>query len=324
MKLNKNTLLPPIFNILFLLIALTSYSQRYKSIQFQALQIDSITYTTHHGKELKLDLIQPKNDTLKTPRPLIIFMHGGSFQIGIRNKADVLTYCKEWAKRGYIVATISYRLTLKGKSFHCDLSKEDKIKTFQEAVYDLHRATQFLLDRKDLYNIDPNLVILSGNSAGAEAVLQGAFFRPEHLLKTVLPDTFHYAGVISHAGAMTDTLLITKNNMIPLAVIHGTCDQWVPFGSNYHHFCPPETLGALMLHGALSIKNRMENLDGSFYFHALCGADHSANKTSLIYQLNDAVDFIYQSVILKQKVQRVFVDKSFRKDCKFGNYDFCE
>lgn len=314
-------------NILFLLFCVLAYffstAQRYKTTQFQSLQIDSMTYATMDGKELKLDLIQPKNDSLKTARPLLIFMHGGSFKAGIRNKEDVLNYCKAWAKRGYVVATISYRLTLKGKSFHCDLPKEEKIKTFQNAVLDLHHATRYLLDRKEELNIDPNLVILSGNSAGAEAVLQGAFFRKDQLLEAVLPNNFSYAAAISHAGAMTDTALINKNTLIPLAVLHGTCDQWVPYASGYHHYCAENTPGALLLHGALSIKSRVENLDGSYFLYSECGGNHEVNKTSLISQLNNVVDFIYESVISKQKVQRELVDKSLQKNCRFGNYEFC-
>lgn len=282
-----------------------------------------MVYATVQGKTLKLDLIQPKNDSIKTPRPLLIFMHGGSFMAGIRNKEDILQYCESWAQRGYVVATITYRLTLKGKSFHCDLSQEEKIQTFQHAVLDLHHATQFLLERKTEFNIDPDLVILSGNSAGAEAVLQGAFFRKDQLIEDILPKNFNYAATISHAGAMTDTSLIDKKNMIPLALLHGTCDQWVPYASDYHHYCAENTPGALLLHGALSIKKRMENLEGSYFLYSECGADHSVNKTSLVGQLDNVVDFIFESVINKKKVQRELVDKSLQKNCRFGNYDFC-
>lgn len=308
---------------IWLALASASLAQRYKTAQFNNLQIDSMVYATVKGKALKLDLIQPKNDTCKTLRPLLIFMHGGSFQNGIRNKTDVLNYCKAWAKRGYVVATISYRLTLKGKSFHCDLPTEEKIKTFQNAVLDLHHATQFLLERKKEFNIDSSLVIVSGNSAGAEAILQGAFFRKDQLLEEILPANFSYAAAISHAGAMTDTSLINENSLIPLALLHGTCDQWVPFATDHHHYCPENTPGALVLHGALSIKKRIENLDGSYFFYSECGADHSVNKTSLVSQLNNVVDFVFESVIKKQKVQRELVEKSLQKNCRFGNYDFC-
>ncbi len=282
-----------------------------------------MVYATVQGEELKLDLIQPLDDAIKTPRPLLIFMHGGSFQNGIRNREDILQYCKEWAKRGYVVATISYRLTLNGKSFHCDLPVDDKINTFKNAVLDLHHATQFLLERKKEFNIDPSLIIVSGNSAGAEAILQGVFFRKDQLIEDLLPKNFSYAAAISHAGAMTDTNLINTKTIIPLALLHGTCDQWVPYATAYHHYCEESTPGALLLHGALSIKKRMDNLDGSFFLYSECGADHGVNKTSLISQLDNVVDFIFESVINKRKVQRELVDKALQKKCRFGNYNFC-
>ena len=316
----KKTIL---FSLLTLCIALSSFSQRYKTPVFKKLKIDSLTYTTHNNVDLKLDLIQPLNDSIKTPRPLIIFMHGGSFMNGSRNKEDVLNFCKEWAYRGYVVATISYRLTLKGKSFHCDLPNESKIQTFKEAVYDLHRATDFLISRKELFNIDDKTVILAGNSAGGEAVLHGAFFKDNQLIKRVLPHSFKYAGVISYAGAIIDTNLITAKNLMPMALLHGTCDQWVPYASNYHHFCEQNTPGALMLHGSKSIMNRVNNLDGTYYMHTLCGEDHSVNKTALINQLNSTVDFVFETIIKKKKVQRHYIEKTNNIPCKFGEYHYC-
>ena len=299
--------------------------QRYKTIQFDSLDIDSMTYRTlNSGRKLKLDLIQPTNDSIKEARPLIIFMHGGGFQQGIRNKEDVLQFCKEWAKRGYVVATITYRLTLKGKSFHCDLPKKEKINTFKEAALDLHRATNFLLERHKEFNFNKKYVVLAGNSAGAEAILYGAFFKEEQLIEPILPTNFSYAGVLSYAGAISDTSVITKRNAIPIGLFHGTCDQWVPFGTDTHHFCPEETPGALLLHGSYSIMKRLKTLKRPYYLHSVCGADHGINKQSLIYQLEDAVDFIYESVIRRQFVQRHYIDKSNERKCKFGRYDFCK
>lgn len=317
----KKTIL---FSILTSCIVLSAFAQRYQTPIFKNLQIDSLTYSTHHNMELKLDLIQPLNDSTLSPRPLIIFMHGGSFMEGIRNKEDVLNFCKEWAYKGYVVATISYRLTLKGKSFHCDFPNESKIETFKNAAYDLHLATDFLISRKELFNIDDKTVILAGNSAGAEAVLHGAFFKDNQLIKKVLPNHFRYAGIISYAGAIIDTSLITAQNHMPIALLHGTCDQWVPYASNYHHFCEQNTPGALMLHGSKSIMDRMKHLNGTYYLHTLCGQDHSVNKTALIYQLQNTVDFVYETIIQKKKIQRHFIEKTNNTPCKFGEYHYCK
>ena len=72
------------------------------SIQFGSnLNVDGTTAT------LLLDLYQPTGDTLKL-RPLVICMHGGSLAVGSRG--DMGTFCTDFAKRGYVSATIEYRL----------------------------------------------------------------------------------------------------------------------------------------------------------------------------------------------------------------------
>lgn len=313
-------------NIVVLVLVITSFSciaQRYLEYTFPDLKIDSMIYAKLDSGNMYLDLIQPANDKITTPRPLIIFVHGGSFKAGYRNKEDVYNYCKQWAHHGYAVATITYRLTLKGKSFHCDQLNKVKINTFKEASLDIHKATKFLIDNSSKFNIDTNNIILSGNSAGGEAILHAAYFSNHQLIEQVLSNSFNYAGLLSYAGAIIDTNLINQKNVLPTGLFHGTCDQWVPYATDYHHYCPENTPGALLLHGSKSIKERMENLNASYYFHSICGMDHIINKTALIYQFNSAAEFIYQTVLLDKEVQRFEVDKSQNKNCKYGNHIEC-
>ena len=59
-----------------------------------------------------MDLYLPNCDdpTHTSRRPLIVFIHGGAFVAGDKNEANLQTMCKEFAKRGYVTATIDYRL----------------------------------------------------------------------------------------------------------------------------------------------------------------------------------------------------------------------
>ena len=43
-------------------------------------------------------------------RPLIILAHGGSFIAGVRANPSMVSLGEAFAKRGYVVASISYRL----------------------------------------------------------------------------------------------------------------------------------------------------------------------------------------------------------------------
>jgi carboxylesterase type B len=58
---------------------------------------------------LTLDVYEPANDTM-TERPLIVWVHGGSFVGGTKNDPDVTSLCEHFAKRGYVCASINYRL----------------------------------------------------------------------------------------------------------------------------------------------------------------------------------------------------------------------
>src|SRR5680860_1326103 len=69
-------------------------------------EIKNIEYKTIDGKSLQLDIYKPKN--LAGPAPLLVFIHGGGWKGGKRS--DYLIYLVDFAKRGYITATVSYRL----------------------------------------------------------------------------------------------------------------------------------------------------------------------------------------------------------------------
>src|ERR1041385_6518935 len=68
-------------------------------------------YNPFHNsiEALKMDIYYPDMslDTM-TKRPLIVSMHGGGFSVGSRTVNA--GFCEEFALRGYVSATIDYRL----------------------------------------------------------------------------------------------------------------------------------------------------------------------------------------------------------------------
>jgi acetyl esterase/lipase len=81
---------------------------------------------------LKLDFYS-LNRSFSENRPLIILVHGGGFSSGKRDGADEAEFSRKMARKGYAVASISYRLTRKGESFGCDCPAQTKIGTFVKA-----------------------------------------------------------------------------------------------------------------------------------------------------------------------------------------------
>ena len=70
--------------------------------------MDSVIYSDTFG--LKVDIYQPTGDTFSA-RPLILLAHEGTFVSGNRESdMTVDSLCVRFAKRGYVTASIDYRL----------------------------------------------------------------------------------------------------------------------------------------------------------------------------------------------------------------------
>jgi acetyl esterase/lipase len=122
----------------------------------------------------------------------------------------------------------------------------------------------------------PQRVFLAGSSAGAEAVLHAAFYDREamRMIDHGLGD-MRFAGVISGAGALVSTHLVTEETVVPLLLFHGTDDPLVPYGAGPHHRCAPDASGWLMLFGAGALADRLDALGaGSYALYQHEGAGH--------------------------------------------------
>ena len=82
------------------------------------------TYKSLNDTTLELDFYSSKN--LKKS-PTVVFVHGGSFMTGSKNSSYVAPFAKKWTEAGYNFVAINYRLTLKGKTFHCNCPSDEKV-----------------------------------------------------------------------------------------------------------------------------------------------------------------------------------------------------
>lgn len=248
---------------------------RYKDLVFNDLLIDKDqSYNPAAGKDEKkaylFDLFQPKGDNEKL-RPLIIWMHGGGFKFGSKDAKGVQLWSKTFAQRGYVCADINYRLSKKNPLFHFD----ELLKSAYYAVQDAKMAVVYFRKNAAKYHIDPDKIILAGNSAGGMIALQAAFSTNAELAKMAgLPaDTaeldkphgkIKVAAVINLWGAIFD-LNWLKNNKTPIVDIFGSKDGLVP---PTHKNAP--LYGGLDVHNEankLGIPNEIKIFDG--YSHEL-------------------------------------------------------
>ena len=173
------------------LLTLSTIAQtRYIDDVFTTLKVDSdIVYGSNkdygsnfsNSVQLSLDFYQPLGDTA-SKRPLIILAHGGSFLnpaltgFAWANKKQnaIVELAKRYTKKGYVVASIGYRL---GWAF-TSADQETRAKTIINAVYtaaqDMKMAARFF--RQDaatanVYKIDTSRIVLGGTNSGAYVAL---------------------------------------------------------------------------------------------------------------------------------------------------------
>lgn len=107
-----------------------------------------VEYSNPDGQHLQLNIARPKNPTGALPAVLCI--HGGGFRAGTRDGNNAL--CLKLAQRGYIAATVTYRLAPKYQ--------------FPAAVYDVKSAVRWLRANAAKYQLDPARIGVTGDSAG--------------------------------------------------------------------------------------------------------------------------------------------------------------
>jgi acetyl esterase/lipase len=106
-----------------------------------------------------LDLFYPEN--IQATSPAIVFIHGGGWRSGNKRKWGILNAAMTFAKKGYVTATLNYRLIQK---------KENPAIGIQNGIEDVKCAVRWLRANAEKYNIDPKRIGGYGNSAGAHLV----------------------------------------------------------------------------------------------------------------------------------------------------------
>jgi len=115
-----------------------------------------VTYSVIPGfRPLVLDLYQPAGET---PKPLILFIHGGGWVGGNTRHSGALENfplaLAQLASEGFVVASVEYRLSSEAP--------------FPAALQDVRAALRYLKDNASKYRVDRDKVAVWGGSAGGQ------------------------------------------------------------------------------------------------------------------------------------------------------------
>lgn len=261
------------------------------STQF-ALNKQTFTYTEKHGQALELDVYQLP--PVSTPRIAVLYFHGGGFSEGSRSEVRYAQFAEKLAQLGLVAIPCAYHLSMRGRSMSCDQQQSIKIAAFRSAAEDVWAATRFVLQNAEAWNIDPTQIILAGSSAGAEAIVNAAYWPAGAmgLEQRQLPEGFRYAGLLIMAGAILDLNWITAENAIPSLMFHGENDPLVPYGAASHHLCHPAEPGYLPLYGAGVIAQQLKMLQKPYVLVSGTQGGHGWADKPMFEHLDYIADFM--------------------------------
>jgi pimeloyl-ACP methyl ester carboxylesterase len=280
-------------------------------------------------QNLDMDLYQPVGDTLGK-RPLLLLIHGGAFIIGDKDTKTMHAIAGYFARRGFVVAAINYRLGyifVPGGYVYLE-------RCIYRAVQDARASVRYLVHHAGQFGIDPEYVFIAGNSAGGFTALKTAFMEQKEAFKSAggnpyffredlgcldcsgnnLKTKFKIRGVINMWGALTDTSMISADEKIPLLSFHGDADDIVPpgheypfanVGSEFTSFFSRKTFGSVAIHDHmenLGIKNKLVLFPGA-------GHDPQISEDNILNEnmqtiLENMNDFLLEIILEDSSVLR--------------------
>lgn len=130
--------------------------------------VDEHVYGVVDGENLTLDLYRPTVGF--EPRPVVMVIHGGGWTDGTKREFPQLS--EYLAARGYVVASLDYRLAPRWK--------------FPAPQDDLTTAIEYVKNLESTHNIDPTRIALLGRSVGAQIALLGAYTSSDPAIRGVV------------------------------------------------------------------------------------------------------------------------------------------
>lgn len=176
--------------------------------------------------ELALDLYTPEGDT-ESARPVVILVHGGGFVVGQRDGGHILRWAEVLGTRGYVVASIDYRLDPALAEEFMASGGQEGTRFYQQldgVTLDARQAVQFLADHATEYGIDPERVGSLGFSAGGTVALSLAHRESTALEGQTGP---RIDAAVALASAMPDTW--ASAGAPPVLMAHGLDDETIPY-----------------------------------------------------------------------------------------------
>jgi acetyl esterase/lipase len=215
-----------------------------------------IEYGSAGGESLKLDAYVPEG---AGPFPAVILVHGGGWNGGDKSGGPKKGYMapmhEPLEKAGYAWFSINYRLAPKHQ--------------YPANIEDVETAIRWVKANAAKYHVDPQRIVLSGESAGGHLIQLAAvrateatrvaavvpFYGRGELVSDLQPGAELRANLAQLFGRKTfdetaqkqmheaSPLLHIKRGLPPFLLVHGTADQSVPYDQSVQWQAKMKELG---------------------------------------------------------------------------------
>lgn len=288
-----------IISLINITLAQIPYNQRYITSVFDEINITTnvvygnapaINYpyldeNNTSPQDLLMDIYQPVGDTLES-RPAMVCVHSGAFISGSKEAEDMVAFCDSMAHRGYVSASIDYRMGMN------IFSSSSSTRAVYRGIQDGRAAIRYLKENAVLYGIDTNNIYLLGSSAGAyigqhnyymdteEERPQETYLSPDLGCLDCTGNDYEHSGkangLVALWGALMDTNMIISTDTLPVFLAHGTADETVPFGygSAFGNSNFPATYGSSL------VAQQLEDFGNDALTYFVPGAGHEFYGTS--------------------------------------------
>ena len=266
----------------------------------QMVECKTYTYAHRGDTELRLDIYKTSSEV----QPCLVYVFGGAFLVGSRDSMGLTEVFEHFARRGWTVVSIDYRLGLKPLLEQPEVKRSIfefrsmLIDAVNVATEDLIEATAYLVRNANELAISPEQIVVMGSSAGAITVCQAEWsICNVERVASVLPADFNYAGVVSMAGAILGKgrNLRWERTPCPMLLCHGNADKNVPYGR--------QSLLGVSLFGTESIVESLSDKGYPYWFYDVCRRGHSISWRPMYEQRDLIESFLARAALNKENKQ---------------------
>lgn len=237
-------------------------------------------------QDLTMDIYYPSLSVDTLPeRPFILMIHGGGFNGGSKEK--MTSHCEQFAKKGFVAATIEYRVGYSGNN----------VPAIYRAQQDAKSAMRYIVENSTSLKIDTSWMFIGGASAGSVTSLNTVYVTesewetnspgivtslgPLNTSGNSYTHDFTIKGIFNNWGATLGSS-IQVSELVPMISYHGMLDHKTQFDSTSHGLYGSGVIHDILLDNSICSELNLDSLGG----HGIYGprVDFRVSRSSCFFK----------------------------------------